>query len=55
MVAEGVGFEPTDGVTVCGFQDRCLRPLGHPSGEATRRRLRVDRAGSAVTMYHESH
>ncbi len=29
-MAEGVGFEPTD-LSVCGFQDRRLRPLGHPS------------------------
>ena len=29
-VAEGVGFEPTD-VSVNGFQDRRLKPLGHPS------------------------
>ena len=29
-MAEGVGFEPTD-LPVCGFQDRCLKPLGHPS------------------------
>jgi hypothetical protein len=29
-VAEGVGFEPTD-VSVNGFQDRRLQPLGHPS------------------------
>ena len=31
-VAEGVGFEPTrDLATPGGFQDRCLKPLGHPS------------------------
>jgi hypothetical protein len=29
-VAEGVGFEPTD-LSVSGFQDRRLKPLGHPS------------------------
>ncbi len=29
-LAEGVGFEPTD-VSVNGFQDRRLQPLGHPS------------------------
>jgi hypothetical protein len=29
--AEGVGFEPTRVVSPAGFQDRCLRPLGHPS------------------------
>ncbi len=31
-MAEGVGFEPTVGVNHGGFQDRCLKPLGHPSG-----------------------
>ncbi len=29
-VAEGEGFEPPD-LSVNGFQDRRLRPLGHPS------------------------
>ncbi len=29
-VAEGVGFEPTE-LSLYGFQDRRLRPLGHPS------------------------
>ena len=37
-----------------GFQDRCLRPLGHPSG-SNPAPDHVDRcAGSAVTIYHES-
>src|SRR5215469_4255205 len=32
LMAEGVGFEPTrDLATPGGFQDRCLKPLGHPS------------------------
>ena len=32
MRAEGVGFEPTRPVAgPIGFQDRRLRPLGHPS------------------------
>jgi hypothetical protein len=32
LLAEGVGFEPTrDLATPGGFQDRCLKPLGHPS------------------------
>ena len=32
FLAEGVGFEPTrDLATPGGFQDRCLKPLGHPS------------------------
>ena len=31
-MAEGVGFEPTRrAVPSAGFQDRCLKPLGHPS------------------------
>src|SRR5208283_4717433 len=31
-MAEGVGFEPTRRVTPpAGFQDRFLKPLGHPS------------------------
>src|SRR5512146_113672 len=29
-LAEGVGFEPTE-LALSGFQDRRLRPLGHPS------------------------
>ena len=27
----GVRFELTDGITVAGFQDRCLRPLDQPT------------------------
>ena len=30
-MAEGVGFEPTSRETGSGFQDRRLKPLGHPS------------------------
>ena len=30
-MAEGVGFEPTE-LSLNGFQDRRLKPLGHPSG-----------------------
>src|SRR3954468_15782208 len=31
-LAEGVGFEPTrERKPPGGFQDRCLKPLGHPS------------------------
>ena len=31
-LAEGVGFEPTrERKPPAGFQDRCLKPLGHPS------------------------
>jgi hypothetical protein len=29
-MAEGVGFEPTE-LSLNGFQDRRLQPLGHPS------------------------
>ena len=32
ILAEGVGFEPTrEREPPAGFQDRCLKPLGHPS------------------------
>src|SRR4051794_19524581 len=32
LMAEGVGFEPTrEREPPGGFQDRCLKPLGHPS------------------------
>jgi hypothetical protein len=30
LVAEGEGFEPPD-LSINGFQDRRLKPLGHPS------------------------
>ena len=30
IMAEGEGFEPPD-LSINGFQDRRLRPLGHPS------------------------
>jgi hypothetical protein len=30
VLAEGVGFEPTE-LSLSGFQDRRLKPLGHPS------------------------
>jgi hypothetical protein len=30
ILAEGVGFEPTE-LSLNGFQDRHLKPLGHPS------------------------
>ncbi len=32
-MAEGEGFEPPD-LSINGFQDRRLKPLGHPSCEA---------------------
>ena len=34
-MAEEVGFEPTD-LSVYGFQDRRLRPLGHSSNNSMR-------------------
>src|SRR5215831_14636691 len=39
-LAEGVGFEPTE-LSLSGFQDRRLKPLGHPS--ATEGRVVVGR------------
>ena len=30
-MAEGVGFEPTEACDLSGFQDRCNKPLYHPS------------------------
>ena len=42
ILAEGAGFEPAN-LSVNGFQDRRLRPLGHPSGIA--QFLRPERAG----------
>jgi hypothetical protein len=36
-MAEGVGFEPTrEREPPGGFQDRCLKPLGHPSRRSRR-------------------
>src|ERR1035441_6440667 len=32
FLAEGVGFEPTE-LSFNGFQDRRLKPLGHPSAK----------------------
>ncbi len=37
-MAEGVGFEPTE-LSLNGFQDRRLKPLGHPSAERLSGRL----------------
>ena len=40
-LAEGVGFEPTE-LSLSGFQDRRLKPLGHPSaGLSESKRLRI--------------
>ena len=35
FLAEGAGFEPAN-LSVNGFQDRRLRPLGHPSGMSSK-------------------
>ena len=39
--AEGVGFEPTE-LSLSGFQDRRLKPLGHPSASPPGRRTIVN-------------
>ena len=44
ILAEGAGFEPAN-LSVNGFQDRRLRPLGHPSGVAHFMRTGRERAG----------
>lgn len=31
QMTEAVGFEPTEVSLLAGFQDRCLKPLGHAS------------------------
>ena len=50
--AEGVGFEPTEPVArLNGFQDRRLRPLGHPSRD---RRLRRRSYYVLRTTYHDN-
>src|SRR2546428_9955035 len=36
-LAEGVGFEPTE-LSLSGFQERRLQPLGHPSAPCGTRR-----------------
>ena len=36
---EGVGFEPTAPFEDTGFQDRLLKPLGHPSKKNIQTRL----------------
>ena len=33
IMAERVGFEPTVRCRITGFQDRLLKPLGHPSAK----------------------
>ncbi len=53
-MAEGVGFEPTD-LSVNGFQDRRLKPLGHPSrnGFLFSRILYHNSPGSNQRWIHE--
>ena len=31
IMADGVGFEPTDTCGIAGFQDQFHKPLGHPT------------------------
>src|SRR6059036_1980719 len=47
-LAEGVGFEPTE-LSLSGFQDRRLKPLGHPSAPCGTRRY-VIRSNSPPTL-----
>ena len=47
-MAEGVGFEPTE-VSLNGFQDRRLQPLGHPS---TMFDSTINRPGRQVPIWH---
>ncbi len=45
-MAEGLGFEPRRAVArPAGFQDRCLRPLGHPSARDVRESVPREAAG----------
>jgi hypothetical protein len=46
-MAEGVGFEPTrERKPPGGFQDRCLKPLGHPSSVMSNQKAHfADRGG----------
>lgn len=46
-LAEGVGFEPTE-LSLSGFQDRRLKPLGHPSAISHRRRRNIGRRAAAL-------
>jgi hypothetical protein len=61
-MAEGVGFEPTE-LSLNGFQDRRLQPLGHPSCKAnsllTSRTLKgqasLYRAGNPLKLTNPPH
>ena len=46
-MAEGVGFEPTE-LSLSGFQDRRLKPLGHPSAMIAELQAARDYSGSAA-------
>jgi hypothetical protein len=43
-MAEGVGFEPTE-LSLNGFQDRRLKPLGHPSRQQAKPITERENAG----------
>ena len=45
-MAEGVGFEPTEACDLSGFQDRCNKPLYHPS-KFSSRKSSVGRGGKS--------
>src|SRR5262245_13746874 len=55
QMAEGVGFEPTrEREPPGGFQDRCLKPLGHPSFAMTSMTYAVadrERIGNVATRW----
>src|SRR6185436_11336864 len=50
-VAEGVGFEPTE-LSLNGFQDRRLQPLGHPSGRSRVRGIALGCANGYISPPH---
>src|SRR5882672_2735213 len=50
-LAEEVGFEPTVPVTrYGGFQDRCLKPLGHSSGMQHRLQIVFQRFAAVMNF-----
>ena len=50
-MAEGVGFEPTE-LSLNGFQDRRLQPLGHPSGRSRSRSIALGCANGFSSPPH---
>ncbi len=54
ILAEGAGFEPAN-LSVNGFQDRRLRPLGHPSGVAHLMRTGRERAGRVPIFWKNAY